>query len=77
MLGKWRPHPEYRQYVSHELKMRWPVYLQSIVNHQDGIKKLWLLDLDELKRRTRPMLCLHWPPGGEPAEALASFDYDG
>ncbi|MFA5384264.1 MAG: hypothetical protein WC364_06300 [Eubacteriales bacterium] len=54
LLGKWRPHLEYRQYVSEELKRRWPVYLQSIVNHKDGIKKLWLLNLDELRGEFGP-----------------------
>jgi hypothetical protein len=37
-----------RQYVAREIGIRWPAYLQSIVNHKNEIKKLWLLDLDEL-----------------------------
>ncbi|HAG10439.1 MAG TPA: hypothetical protein DCK76_03420 [Desulfotomaculum sp.] len=54
LLGKWRPHSGYRQYASRELKVRWPVYLQIIVQHKDGIKKLWLLDLDELRGELGP-----------------------
>jgi hypothetical protein len=55
---------EYRQYISEELKRRRPVYLQSIVQHKDGIKKLWLLDLDELRGELGPC----YASAGRPAE---------
>jgi hypothetical protein len=70
LFGKWRPHPEYRQYVSQELKLRWPVYLQSIVQHKGGIKKLWLLDLDELRGELGPCYALTGRPAENQPEIL-------
>lgn len=64
LLGEWRPHSDYRQYITRELGMRWPVYLQSILGYKDGIKKLWLLNLDEL----RGELGLCYASTGRPAE---------
>ncbi|MCL6448045.1 MAG: hypothetical protein K6U04_07845 [Armatimonadetes bacterium] len=73
MLGKWRPHLEYRQYVSRELGIRWPIYLQSIVHHKDGIKKLWLLDLDELRGELGPCYALTGRPAENQPELLRSL----
>lgn len=64
LLGQWRSHLDYRQYVAQELQRRWPVYQQSILQYQNGIKKLWLLNLDDL----RGELALYYASTGRPAE---------
>ena len=73
MLGKWQPHLEYRQYTSRELSSRWPVYLQNIVQHKGGIKKLWLLDLDELRGEFGPCYALTGRPAENQPEILRSL----
>ena len=73
MLGKWQPHLEYRQYISRELSSRWPVYLQNIVQHKGGIKKLWLLDLDELRGELSQCYALTGRPAENQPEILRSL----
>ena|GEM_PF-3199180 len=77
MLGKWQPHLEYRQYIAHKLKMRWPVYLQSIVSYKDGIKKVWLLNLDELQGEINPCYALTGRPAENQPEILRSLVMEG
>ena len=49
MLGKWRSHAEYQQYLIDALRTEKQRNLQSLTDFETSIQKLYRMNLDSLK----------------------------
>ena len=63
MLGKWRSHEEYQEFVSRQLLFG-SYDREQLIEYQDSIEKLWIFNLDPLK----DIMADRYSNTGRPAE---------
>ncbi len=63
MLGPWRPHADFQEWLLKQLRMLLPDETAKVIFHAAALEKVYLLDLDTLKQLVEAM----YSPIGRPA----------
>lgn len=73
MLGKWRPHSEYQNYLIENIL---PIYASDkarVEFYSDALSKLYLLDMDPIKPLFEPVFSNTGKPSNQQPEIFRSF----
>ena len=73
MLGFWRSHCDYQKFVVNELSSIAHINPHALFEYESGISKLYILNLDELKRIIAPLYSITGRPSNSQPEIFRSL----